>query len=453
MYETKTFREKLKLFFMIFLPIFITQIGLSLMNFFDATMSGQYAAEDLAGVAVAGSIWAPIYTGLNGILLAVTPIVSQSLGAKKNDEVPHTINQAFYLAGGITIIMLSLGALFLSPFLEQLSLEPRVSSIALQYLVAMGFGIFPLLMYSILRCFIESLGKTQVTMVITLLSVPINVSLNYLFIFGKFGFPELGGVGAGVASAITYWVILLIAIIIVHRKEPFSKFHIFKKWFRVDFQKWKELITIGLPIGLSIFFETSIFSAITILMSKYDTYTIASYQAAVNFTSILYMVPLSVSMALTILVAFEVGAKRYKDAKIYSWMGISLAVFISIFSAAILFFFRKTVGSLYTNEEEVLVLIASFLLFALFFQVSDAIQASVQGALRGYKDVNISFLTTFIAYWVIGLPIGFSLSHFTDLGPYGYWIGLISGLSAGAIGLTFRLLFVQRKYQIVKEAP
>jgi len=447
MYVTKTIFEKLRLFFVIFLPIFVSQIGLSLMNFFDSTMSGQYNAIDLAGVAIAGSIWSPVYTGLNGILLAVTPIVSQALGANKKKDVSSSVFQALYVALVIGVVIIILGSVFLNPILNLLQLEESVYQVAFHYLVALSFGIIPLLVYNVLRCFMDALGQTKITMLITLSSVPINVGLNYIFIYGYLGIPAFGGVGAGIASSITYWIILIIAIFVVKFIQPFSVYQIFQRLHRVHLKTWKELFKIGLPIGFSIFFETSIFAIITMLMSAYNTFTIAAYQAALNFTSILYMIPLSVSMALTILVGFEVGGNRYRDAKQYSFLGIGLAVFVSFFSAMILYFFRFQIASLYTTEQQVLELIASFLLFALLFQLSDAIQASAQGALRGYKDVNTSFFTTLIAYWVIGLPVGYILANFTELGPNGYWIGLISGLSAGAIGLISRLIYIQNRIQ------
>lgn len=444
MYETKTTKQKTKLFFIIFFPIFITQICLSLMNFFDATMSGQYSPYDLAGVAIGGSIWFPVYTGLNGILLAVTPIVSQLNGSKQNHKIPNSVHQAIYVALVISFFIIGSGLLFLKPVLNLMNLDPTVHSIAFQYLVAVSFGIVPLLIFNVLRCFIDALGNTRVSMMIILSAIPIKICLNYLLIYGKFGFPELGGVGAGIGTCLTYWLVFMIAVFTVHKKQPFSNFRIFRKAYKVSFQHWKELIIIGLPIGLAIFFESSIFSAITILMSRFDTFTIAANQAAINFTGILYMMPLSISMALTILVAYEVGGKRFKDAKVYSWLGISLACIISVVSSTILFLFRYEIAALYTNEPQVLQLIATFLLFALFFQVSDGVQASVQGALRGYKDVNITFITTLIAYWVIGLPLGFYLANYTSLGPYGYWIGLISGLTFGAIGLGSRLILIQK---------
>jgi multidrug resistance protein, MATE family len=156
---------------------------------------------------------------------------------------------------------------------------------------------------------------------------------------------------------------------------------------------------------------------------------------------------LSISMALTIVVGYEVGAKRLKDAKAYSWMGVSIALILAILYGVILFVFRNEISHLYSDDAYVLELIGHFLLYAVFFQLSDAIQAPVQGALRGYKDVNITFIMALISYWVIGLPLGYLLANFTGLGPYGYWLGLTSGLTAGAFTLSGRLLVIQKRFR------
>ncbi len=180
-------------------------------------------------------------------------------------------------------------------------------------------------------------------------------------------------------------------------------------------------------------------------MSEYNTITIASHQIAMNFASLLYMIPLSISMALTIVVGFEVGAKRYKDARAYSFIGITLSLTMAFVSAAILFFFREQIASIYTQDKQVLVITMHFLIYAIFFQISDAIQAPIQGILRGYKDVTIAFYLSLVSYWILGLPIGYVLAVSLHLGPDGYWIGLISGLAIGAIGLAARLKYVQQK--------
>ncbi len=256
----------------------------------------------------------------------------------------------------------------------------------------------------------------------------------------------MGGVGAGVASAITYWVIFIIALVFIYRFEPFVDLKLFRKFYNMSLRSFKDLLKIGVPIGFSIFFETAVFSAVTLLMSRFDTVTIAAHQAAINFASTLYMIPLSICMSLTILVGYETGSGRQKDARQYAIMGISLAATLSLVTALVLLFAGNHVAGLYSEEPDVINLIQHFLIYAIFFQISDAIATPTQGVLRGYKDVNPAFIICFIAYWIIGLPTGYVLATYTDLGAYGYWIGLITGLAIGAILLLSRLVKVQRRY-------
>ncbi|PAK37904.1 MATE family efflux transporter [Peribacillus simplex] len=448
MNQTYTKSQKIRLLFYILIPILITQISMYAMTFFDVMMSGQYSTQDVAGVSIGSSLWTPVYTGLSGILIALTPVVSQLVGSRQSKSVSYSVMQAIYLAVALALFILIIGAFSLNPVLSAMDLEDSVQMVAHDYLIALSLGIIPLFIYNALRAFIDALGQTRISMIITLCALPVNVLFNYLLIYGKFGFPELGGVGSGYATAITYWLIALVAILVVIKINPFSTYQVFTEFFRVSWKEWRALLLIGVPIGLAIFFETSIFSAVTLLMSKYDTVTIASHQIAMNFASLLYMIPLSISMALTIVIGFEIGAARYKDAKEYSWIGISMALTMSLVLSAILFLFREPVASLYTKDHEVMMLTSHFLIYAIFFQISDALQAPIQGILRGYKDVNVTFAMSLVSYWILGLPIGYFFAKFTDMGAFGYWIGLISGLALGAIGLAARLRFIQQvKYK------
>lgn len=436
----------------IMLPILITQIGMFSMTFFDTVMTGNYSASDLAGVGIGSSIWVPVYTGLSGILVAMTPIISQLIGARETNKVPFSVTQGAYISVLMALFILFIGYFILNPILNSMSLDLEVQKVAHDYLVALAWGIIPLFLYSVLRYFIDALGQTRISMIITLISLPINVFFNYLLIFGKLGFPELGGVGSGYATAITYWLIFFIALAMVMFVHPFKEFNLFRTVIPFSFKESITILKIGVPIGLSIFFETSIFSAVTLLMSNFDTITIASHQTALNFSSFLYMVPLSISMALTIVVGFEVGGKRYKDARTYSQIGTVFAVGMALLFGIVLYFFRTEVASMYTKEPEVIKMAANFLIYALFFQLSDAIMAPIQGALRGYKDVNVTFIMSFISFWVIGLPVGYFFSHHTNLGAYGYWVGLIVGLGIGAISLASRLIYIQRKKDTPEQA-
>ncbi|MFJ8070779.1 MATE family efflux transporter [Peribacillus sp. NPDC096447] len=448
MNQTYTKSQKIRLLFYILIPILITQISMYAMTFFDVMMSGQYSTQDVAGVSIGSSLWTPVYTGLSGILIALTPVVSQLVGSRQSKSVSYSVMQAIYLAVALALFILIIGAFSLNPVLNAMDLEDSVHMVAHDYLIALSLGIIPLFIYNALRAFIDALGQTRISMIITLCALPVNVLFNYLLIYGKFGFPELGGVGSGYATAITYWSIALVAILVVIKINPFSTYKVFNEFFRVSWKEWRALLLIGVPIGLAIFFETSIFSAVTLLMSKYDTVTIASHQIAMNFASLLYMIPLSISMALTIVIGFEIGATRYKDAKVYSWIGISMALTMSLVLSTILFLFREPVASLYTKDHEVMMLTSHFLIYAIFFQISDALQAPIQGILRGYKDVNVTFAMSLVSYWILGLPIGYFFAKYTDMGAFGYWIGLITGLALGAIGLAARLRFIQQvKYK------
>lgn len=442
---TTRFSQKVKQFLIIFLPIFTTQIALSAMSFFDTNMSGKFSPSDLAGVAIGTSLWMPVQTGLSGILIGITPVVSHLLGSKRNDQIGHSVIQALYLGIAVSLAVLAIGAVVLTPILNGMPLEPRVARVALYFLSALAFGIIPLFGYTVLRSFMDALGQTRITMLITLVSLPINILLNYLLIFGRWGFPQLGGVGAGVATACTYWIIFLISIFFVHRIEPFAQHGVFRHLSGISLGKWKELLKIGVPIGFATFFETSIFAAVTLMMSRFDTITIAAHQAALNFASTLYMLPVSICMALTILVGYEAGAGRLKDAKQYSLLGIGGAIVLSLLTAVVLIVFGEQIAGLYSNEQEVIALTQHFLIYAIFFQISDAIATPTQGALRGYKDVNPALIITFVAYWIIGLPVGYITATYTTLGAFGYWIGLIAGLAVGAVALLWRLFLVQRK--------
>jgi len=446
MEQTYSLRQKTGQFLHILFPILVTQIALSAISFFDTNMSGKFGTADLAGVAIGISLWIPIQTGLSGILMGITPIVSHLLGSRRDKEVAYQVVQGIWLSLLVSISVLLLGSIFLSPILNFMNLEAEVRNIAFRFLSAISFGIIPLFGYTVLRSCIDALGQTRVSMFITLIALPVNVGLNYLLIFGNFGFPRLGGVGAGVASAITYWVIFGIALLFIYRAEPFVNLRLFREFHRLSLRSLKELLTIGVPIGFSIFFETAVFSAVTLLMSRFDTMTIAAHQAAINFASTLYMIPLSICISLTILVGFETGSGRLKDARQYGWLGIGSAAVLSLATALVLFYGGNHVAGLYSDEPEVINLIQHFLIYAIFFQISDAIATPTQGVLRGYKDVNPAFIICFVAYWIIGLPTGYVLATYTDMGAYGYWVGLITGLAIGAVLLLSRLIIVQRRY-------
>jgi len=445
-YHAETKKQKLKLLLYILWPILITQIGYNAMSLFDTIMSGQYGEDDLAGVAIGANLWLPAFVSINGLLLAIAPIVSQLVGAKKEGEIAPTIMQALYLSAAISAVLIVFGIFLVEPIFTFMDLDPEVHHIAKHFLIGLSFGIIPLFMSSVLRYFFDGQGYTRITMFIVLIGVPFNIALNYMLIYGKFGFPELGGIGSGYATAITYWLIFGISVVMTFGFKSMRKHRLFLKWPKPSMSMWLKILKIGVPIGLAVFFEASIFSLVTLFMgSKFDKITVGAHQTAVSWSGMMFMIPLSIANALTILVSFEIGAKRVEHAKQYGRMGLIGAVGIISVLAVIVYFTRDIIASWYTNSTEVAIMAQQFLIYVIFFQFSDSAQAALQGTLRGYKDVTVPFYIALVSYWIIGIPLGYALTEWTNLGQYGFWVGIIAGLTFSAIGFFVRLLYVERK--------
>jgi len=451
--QTYTISEKLKQLLIIFGPILLSQLCLFAAQFVNTSMAGHASPTDLAGVGIGGANWVPFQVGLNGILLAVTPIISKMLGANEDPEKRLTFAlQASY----VSLIMGIIGVLaiqfLLIPNLGLLSAEQDILLVAKQYLYYYSFGQIPLFLFIVIRCFFDAHGKTFLSMIISASVLPINILLNYLLVFGNWGMPRLGGAGTGIATAVSYWVILIIALIILFKLRIFKIYQPFFYWQKINFSVWKKLFKTGIPIGLAIFFEISIFSVVTLLINGLPEEIIAAHLSAMNFSGILFMLPLSLASAMTIVVGFEYGAKRFHDAKIYSQIGIVLTLIFSLLSAGLLLLFREPIAHMYADkaEVEVIALITQFLIYAAIFQLSDGFQASIQGMLRGYQDVKFALYLTFTSYWLIGLPVGYYFAKYTTLSAFGYWIGFIVGLTVCSVGMFARLRRVEKKYIVEK---
>ena len=440
----RNYRDKLRRLLSVMLPIICTQIAIMGMNFFDASMSGQAGDVDLAGAAIGGNIWMPIQTGISGILMAAMPLVANLLGAGEKEKITVVVRHGLVLALGFALLVLGCGIAFLPHFLQGMGLAPEVYHVALLYLAGLGLGVVPFFMITPLRSLVDTLGYTHLTMRIYLLALPINACLNYVLIFGKLGLPRLGGVGAGVASGLTFWLLLAIFAWVGSRLEPFKSYHIFG--FVQPVYSWlKEYLRIGVPMGISIFMETSIFGVVALFIAKFGTETIAAHQAALNFSSLIYMLPLSFSLALTIVVGVEYGAKNYQGARDYVTIGLQTSLGIAGFYMLAEYFLREQIAFIYTNNVEVVALVKVFLLYAIGWQAGDAIAAPIQGILRGYKDVNATFWASMLAYWGICLPLGLFLDYQVGNGAFAYWQSLDCGVISSATLLSIRLIWLQRR--------
>ncbi len=429
----------------VMIPILITQTAIMAMNFCDSVMSGHAGAVHLAGTAIGGNLWMPVMAALNGILLGSMPIIAHLLGRGERQNIGRVVQNTMLLAAAFSVTLLVLGLLFLDTLLGTFGLEPQVHYIAKMYLAAIGFGILPFFLSTALRALVDTSGYTGVTMKIYLLALPVNAFLNYCFIFGKFGAPELGGIGAGLATGLTYWLEFFIFVWAVNKLPAFEPLGIFKGSFKPDFAQLRENLSLGIPMGMAIFMEASIFGVIAIFVAKFGTVIIAAHQAAISFTSLLYMVPLSFSMSLTIVVGVEAGARRFGEALRYSLLGIGCNLVIAVALTVFVLLNREMIAGFYTSEQEIISQTVGFLFYAMFFQVMDATAAPIQGILRGYKDVKSTFWAGFAAYWLICLPLGCWFDYGLNLGPSSYWLSLDIGLLCAVVFLGGRFLYLQNK--------
>ncbi|HEW6662440.1 TPA: sodium-coupled multidrug efflux MATE transporter PdrM [Streptococcus pneumoniae] len=446
MYKTKCLREKLVLFLKIFFPILIYQFANYSASFVDTAMTGQYNTMDLAGVSMATSIWNPFFTFLTGIVSALVPIIGHHLGRGKKEEVASDFYQFIYLALGLSVVLLGM-VLFLAPtILNHIGLEAAVAAVAVRYLWFLSIGIIPLLLFSVIRSLLDSLGLTKLSMYLMLLLLPLNSGFNYLLIYGAFGVPELGGAGAGLGTSLAYWVLLGISVLVLFKQEKLKALHLEKR-IPLNMDNIKEGVRLGLPIGGTVFAEVAIFSVVGLIMAKFSSLIIASHQSAMNFSSLMYAFLMSISSAMAIVVSYEVGAKRFDDAKTYIGLGRWTALIFAAFTLTFLYIFRGNVASLYGNDPKFIDLTARFLTYSLFFQLADTFAAPLQGILRGYKDTVIPFYLGLLGYWGVAIPVATLFDSLTDFGAYSYWIGLIISLIVSGALYRWRLTVIMKRFE------
>ncbi|MCY7160029.1 MATE family efflux transporter [Streptococcus mitis] len=446
MYPTHRFKDKFILFLKIFFPIMIYQFANYSASFVDTTMTGQYNTMDLAGVSTATSLWNPFFTFLTGIVYAMIPIIGHNLGRGKKEEVASDFYQFIYIALGLSIFLFGLVIFLAPPILNHIGLEPKVAAVAVHYLQFLAIGIIPLLLFSVIRSLLDSLGLTKLSMYLMLLLLPLNSGFNYLLIYGVFGLPELGGAGAGLGTSLAYWCLLAISIFILIKNKKLKEYQ-FSKITPLDFERIKEGVRLGLPIGGTVFAEVAIFSVVGLIMAKFSSLIIASHQSAMNFSSLMYAFPMSISSAMAIVVSYEVGAKRFDDAKTYIGLGRWTALIFAAFTLSFLYIFRGNVASLYGNDPEFIDLTARFLTYSLFFQLADTFAAPLQGILRGYKDTVIPFYLGLVGYWGVTLPVAMVFDSLTDFGAYSYWIGLIISLIVSGALYRWRLTVIMKRFE------
>lgn len=437
-------KKDIKKLLSVMIPILVAQVSTAGVTFINTTMAGHAGADDLAGVSVGAGLFYPLLASIIGLLMAGTPLMAQLIGRKERESLPFIVRSGMVIGLSVWALFTAAYFFFIDDLLASLALEAAVEHIARYYLMTMIGVVFFLALMIPLRCLTDTAGSTSISMKLFLMAPVINGIFNYLFIYGHGGMPALGGIGAGLATMMTYGFLLGLFLLVVMKSKDLGGRQIFAS-LALRPKDLREYLVVGVPSGLSIFMEMSLFSLIIVFLSRYGTDALAAYQIADNFASLVYMLPVSCSMALTILIATAVGAGDMTLARRYKKAGFVVAMAGAMMTASFTVLFRNSIGSVYTDDAAVALIAGQFLIYSAGWQLFDAISTPIQGILRGLKDTRISFILMVLAYWGGCFPMSLFLDSHTALGADSFWLGLDFGVGCSAFLMILRLLYVERK--------
>ena len=441
------------------LPVMLTQLGASLVGFFDSIMVGHYATVDLAAVSFANAIFFTVMVFAMGALMGVTPLVGIQVGqlTSNNESTLSSTTQldcrariaSLFQNGMLFTVLLCVVMLLLLggciPFLDCFGQDPEVIEVARPYYILIVVSLVPFLFFSFFKQFLEGLGNTMVAMVITLLMNGLNILLNWVFIYGNWGFEPMGAKGAGLGSLISrigmplcFWVVMAF-----HREW---KQYLRMAWQRFSWLRIRELGKIGFPIGGQTLLETFLFTASFVIIGWISKEALAAHQVANQIADMTFMLALGIGSATTIRVSHQLGEGNLHGVRMASNASIHLVLLMNTIGAALMIGLRNYIPTLFTEDQEVIAIASQLIVVAGLFQYADGLQAVGAAMLRGITDVKVPMVIAFVAYIVVGLSVGLLCAFPLQMGATGIWIGFICGLALAAI--CFHIRF-QKKYKML----
>jgi MATE family multidrug resistance protein len=434
-------------------PVFVGQIAVMANGFIDTVMAGRYSTVDLAAIGVGSAIYMSVFVGVMGVLLALGPAVSQLYGAGRHAEVGEEVRQSIWLSVALAAICL-VALRYPGPFLALTQLEPEVEARTRDYLNASAWGVPAMLLFRIFYGFSTAVARPRVIMGLNLLGLALKVPLNWVFMYGAFGLPELGGVGCGVSSAVIQWAIAIAAWWWCYTDSGYRSYGVFARWSWPDARRIGHLVALGLPIGATFFVEVTAFTFMALFIARLGPNFSAAHQIAANFAAVLYMLPLALGNASSVLVGHAIGARDFRHARATGLAGIGTAFACGCVIALLLFAGTRLVASMYTSDPEVAALAAALLALVAAYHMFDTVQAVAVNVLRGYKRAVVPMAIHVFALWGVGLGGGYVLGLAgVNLGPLviepmgarGFWTAAIGSLFVAATLVAAYFLHVSAK--------
>lgn len=422
-------------------PMLVGQLATVGMGVADVAMTGHVSAAELAAVSLGTSLWIIILVTVMGIMMAVNSVVAHEMGAGRPDRIAHSVRESLWM-GVIVGVGGCVAANLCTLFFDHIGLDPAVAGRASTFLHIISLGMPAFACYRALYGYTTSINQTKPIMVIALCGLLYNVVVNWLLIFGHFGLPKLGALGCAVSTASGVWLMLLAMVLWVRASPVYRATYPFTRWEGPNWQEIGGMLKLGLPIGVTQFAEVSAFGVVSLLVARFGVVQVSAHQIALNFTSLVFMVPLSFGIGALTRVGQSMGEGNAVRARFVAWVGTGMCIAFGLISALCILLFRWQIVALYTSDPQVQAAGATLLLFAALFQLSDSTQVAAASAIRGYKVTRAPMVIQMFAFWGVALPIGWILglapawfpwSPATPMATTGFWIGLVVGLTVAAL--------------------
>jgi len=427
-------------------PVMLGMLGHTFVAFIDNIMVGQLGTAELAAVSLGNSfMFIAMSIGI-GFSTAITPLIAEADSSNNLQQARATFKNGLFLCT-VLGVLLFLMVFFAKPLMYLMQQPEEVVALAIPYLDLVAFSLIPLIVFQAIKQFSDGMSMTKYPMYATLLANIVNVVLNYLFIFGKFGFPELGIVGAAYGTLASRIIMVIYLWILLSYKERSKRIMNNLKFFVLDVLMIKKIINLGSLSAMQMFFEVAIFTAAIWLSGLLGKNPQAANQIALNLSSMTFMVAMGLSVASMIRVGNQKGLRNYRELRRIAFSIFLLGMIFATIFAILFFIFHNVMPTIYvdlgdelnyTDNMEVISIASKLLIAAAFFQISDSIQVVVLGALRGLQDVKIPTILTFISYWCVGFPVSYFLGSEEMYGSFGIWLGLLAGLTTASILLFIR---------------
>ena len=433
-------------------PVLIAQLAVMAYAVIDTIMTGRYGTEDLAAVGIGASIYFSVFVGLMGILLAVSPTVAQLRGAGRHAEIGEQVRQAMWLALGLAVVSV-LVFRYPEPLLALSEAPPPVADKVRAYLAIAAWGAPAGLAFRLFASYTTAVSMPRVMMSLNLFGLALKVPLNWMFIFGHWGAPEMGAAGCALSTALVNWLICILAWIRAGVGEGYRQHGVFSRWSWPRWLDQRRLLALGIPIGGTFLVDVTAFTFMALFVARLGAVNSAAHQIASNVAAVMYMLPLAMGNAVGVLVGQALGARQLALARSTGLTGIALAFGLALVSAITLVAGARMLAGFYTTDVHVQAVAASLLVLVAAYHVFDALQAVIVNALRGYKRAVVPLLVNIIGLWSIGLAGGFvigltdavhlpALGLATPLGVRGFWIGAIIGMLIASASILIYFLVV-----------